>query len=150
MKASVYFIISAVVFLSFFSGSCKSMEKNRTGLSGNEFYSCPGSPNCVSSMTSDEKFHISPLEYSGISEKEAKEKMIRLLENYKNVKIIEIRDNYIHAEFRTSLFRFVDDVEFYFPEGEKVIHVKSASRTGYSDLGKNRKRIRGIRKDYSL
>jgi uncharacterized protein (DUF1499 family) len=39
---------------------------------------------------------------------------------------------------------FVDDVEFYFPD-EPIIHVKSASRIGYSDFGVNRERVEKIR-----
>lgn len=51
------------------------------------------------------------------------------------------------------VFRFVDDVEFYFPETtskEIIIHVRSASRIGYSDFGVNRKRIEDIRKKLKL
>jgi uncharacterized protein (DUF1499 family) len=44
------------------------------------------------------------------------------------------------------LFRFVDDVEFLADDAAKVIHVRSASRLGRSDLGVNRKRIELIRK----
>ena len=53
-------------------------------------------------------------------------------------------ENYIYAEFTTAIMRYVDDVEFYFPD-EKVIHIRSASRIGYSDMGLNRKRIEKIR-----
>jgi uncharacterized protein (DUF1499 family) len=58
-------------------------------------------------------------------------------------------DNYIRAEFVSKIFRFVDDVEFYFPDKkskELLIHVRSASRVGYSDLGVNRMRIEQIRR----
>ncbi|HAE22942.1 MAG TPA: DUF1499 domain-containing protein, partial [Spirochaetaceae bacterium] len=47
--------------------------------------------------------------------------------------------------YRSKLFRFVDDVEFYFPPALSLIHVKSASRVGYSDMGVNRKRVEDIR-----
>jgi len=40
---------------------------------------------------------------------------------------------------------FVDDVEFLIAPTAKVIHVRSASRLGESDLGVNRKRIETIR-----
>ncbi len=40
---------------------------------------------------------------------------------------------------------FVDDVEFLLDDSKKVIHVRSASRLGKSDLGINRKRIETIR-----
>ena len=40
--------------------------------------------------------------------------------------------------------RYVDDVEFYINEKNKIIHFRSASRIGYSDLGVNRKRMEEI------
>ena len=49
------------------------------------------------------------------------------------------------AEFRTKFFRFVDDVAFYLPDAEKIIHFKSASRLGYGDLGVNRERMEMLR-----
>ncbi|MBN2243722.1 MAG: DUF1499 domain-containing protein [Acidobacteria bacterium] len=53
-------------------------------------------------------------------------------------------------EYTSRLFRFVDDVEFYLDDERKVIDFRSASRTGYSDLGVNRKRMETIRKKYAL
>jgi len=57
--------------------------------------------------------------------------------------------DYLHAEARSLLFRFVDDVEFLFDADKQVIHVRSASRTGYSDLGVNRRRVERIRRAFS-
>jgi uncharacterized protein (DUF1499 family) len=51
------------------------------------------------------------------------------------------------VEFRTSL-GFVDDVEFYVDGSQKVIHLRSASRVGYWDLGVNRKRMESIRTEF--
>jgi uncharacterized protein (DUF1499 family) len=59
-----------------------------------------------------------------------------------------VERNYIHAEFVSAIFRFVDDVEFLFDDHQKVIQVKSASRVGYYDLGVNRRRIEKIRKQF--
>lgn len=55
---------------------------------------------------------------------------------------------YLHVTFQSALFGFVDDVEFYFDEANKLIHFRSASRTGYSDLGANRKRMDAIVANY--
>jgi len=52
---------------------------------------------------------------------------------------------YWHVEFRSRVFRFVDDVEFLFGPAGRQIHVRSASRVGYSDFGANRRRIEEIR-----
>ena len=54
--------------------------------------------------------------------------------------------NYLHAEARSFLFRFVDDVEFLVDPQQKLIHFRSASRVGYSDLGVNRARMEQFRK----
>jgi uncharacterized protein (DUF1499 family) len=55
---------------------------------------------------------------------------------------------YLHAEFRSRLWGFVDDVEFRVDAAARVIHVRSASRQGYSDLGVNRKRVEALRKAF--
>jgi hypothetical protein len=56
-------------------------------------------------------------------------------------------DDYLHVEFKSKLMGFVDDVEFYFPDSA-VIHMRSASRVGYSDFGVNRRRLEKIRKRF--
>jgi uncharacterized protein (DUF1499 family) len=66
----------------------------------------------------------------------------------KRSEIVTAENNYIHATFTSFLFRFVDDVEFSFDDETKVINVRSASRTGYSDLGVNRRRVEEIRKRF--
>jgi uncharacterized protein (DUF1499 family) len=63
----------------------------------------------------------------------------------KRTKIVTETSTYLHAEFTSALWRFVDDVEFSFDENAKRIHMRSASRLGKSDLGVNRKRVEAIR-----
>jgi uncharacterized protein (DUF1499 family) len=55
------------------------------------------------------------------------------------------QSDYLHAEMRSLLFRFVDDIEFFLVADKGLIHVRSASRAGYSDFGVNRKRVERIR-----
>ncbi|MEM7196681.1 MAG: DUF1499 domain-containing protein [Pseudomonadota bacterium] len=52
---------------------------------------------------------------------------------------------YIHATYTSTVFRFVDDIEFRLDEAGRVIHVRSSSRVGKSDLGANRRRVERIR-----
>ena len=52
---------------------------------------------------------------------------------------------YLHATFTTRVMRFVDDVEFRMVLEQELIHVRSASRVGYSDLGTNRRRVERLR-----
>lgn len=52
--------------------------------------------------------------------------------------------NYLHAEVRSAVFRFVDDVELYLDDEAKLLHFRSAARLGKSDLGVNRKRMQEL------
>ena len=56
---------------------------------------------------------------------------------------------YLHASFTSRIFRFVDDFELRLDVAQNVIQMRSASRTGYSDLGVNRKRSEQFRKLFS-
>ena len=55
----------------------------------------------------------------------------------------------LHVEFTSWLLRFVDDVDAVIDPDAGVIHVRSASRVGYSDLGVNRKRVEAIRSAFA-
>lgn len=117
------------------------------GIKNGALKPCPTSPNCVCSQVNDGAHYIEPLRFAG-SPQEAHDRIVNVVESEKRTKIVTAEANYIRAEFTSALFRFVDDVEFYFPEGtadETEIHIRSASRIGYSDLGANRKRMERIR-----
>jgi uncharacterized protein (DUF1499 family) len=105
---------------------------------------CPESPNCVSSIHADDKHFIEPLSYSETLES-AYRKLTTIISSQPRTRIVARQANYIHAEFKSRVFGFVDDVEFYFSSDQPVIHVRSASRTGYSDFGVNRRHIEEIR-----
>ena len=114
------------------------------GLDNDHLSACSSSSNCVVSQNGDEKHTIEPIIYKG-DRTAAKETLLNVLSVVPRTKVIEQTDNYIHSESTSRIFKFVDDVEFYFPEAENVIHVRSASRVGESDLGVNRRRIEQIR-----
>jgi uncharacterized protein (DUF1499 family) len=42
----------------------------------------------------------------------------------------------------------VDDVEFLFDDDTTIVHFRSASRSGYSDMGVNRQRMTAIGEAY--
>ena len=65
------------------------------------------------------------------------------------VTIVSERADYLHVEFRSALFRFVDDVEFFVVPSEQAIHFRSASRVGHGDLGVNRRRMELIRQRFA-
>ena len=112
-----------------------------------KFPPCPNSPNCVSTQSTDKARFIEPLHYVG-SLAVARQKIISILKNTKRMLLVKVETNYIHAEFRSLIFQFVDDAEFYFPPEKTIIHVKSASRKGYYDFGANRRRVERLRSTF--
>ena len=114
------------------------------GLKNQLLSPCPGTPNCVSSQEKNSQHRIQPITFEGSLER-AKEKLYQVINSMRGTRIITQDDVYWHVEFTTLLFRFIDDVEFYFNESQSLIHVRSASRQGYWDLGVNRRRVETIR-----
>lgn len=108
---------------------------------------CPSSPNCVSTQSTQPDKQREPVPFTGTVE-EAKAKMKAVVDGMARTKLIEEEDNYLHYTFKTFPIPFVDDVEFLFDGEAKVIHFRSASRVGYSDLGVNSKRMKKVVKAY--
>lgn len=59
--------------------------------------------------------------------------------------VVQSTPEYLYAQFTSPLFKFTDDVEFWVDPAAGVIHVRSASRLGASDLGANRQRVQALR-----
>lgn len=68
----------------------------------------------------------------------------RIVRAAPGARVMAREPGYLRAEFRTRLFRFVDDVELLADEGAGVIHFRSASRLGRRDFGVNRRRMERI------
>lgn len=124
---------------------CASKVPQNLGVKDGKLAPCPTSPNCVSSQAEDEQHFVTPLSLTE-TPAEAMDRIASILMEAPRVSIITRTDNYLHAEFRSALFRFVDDVEVFIDEAEGAIHFRSASRTGHSDFGVNRKRIEALKK----
>ncbi|PIP90553.1 MAG: hypothetical protein COW01_10640 [Bdellovibrionales bacterium CG12_big_fil_rev_8_21_14_0_65_38_15] len=124
--------------------SCQGTPPTNLGVHDNKLRPCPDKPNCVVSYDfGEQKNFIEPIK----SEEEPgriKEKILGIVSKDKSAKIVEQNDTYLRAEYTSNLFKFVDDVEFWFGE-TGVVHFRSASRLGYSDLGANKDRIETIR-----
>ena len=114
------------------------------GLAAGKLALCPDSPNCVSSAATDPRHAITGFAMDR-SLGAAKEELKQAVAKLPRAKLSSERDNYLRFEFRSLLFRFVDDVEFHLDETTKTIHVRSASRVGHSDFGVNRRRVESIR-----
>jgi uncharacterized protein (DUF1499 family) len=141
-KGYFWILLSSLILLQ-----CSGTRPSILGVVEGKLPPCPASPNCVSSQSPDKAHYIDPLRYQGTMA-EARQRLLAVISTFPRTKITSLLNNYILCEFTSALFRFVDDVEFYIDDGTKTIHLRSASRVGYSDLGVNRKRMEEIRKKF--
>jgi uncharacterized protein (DUF1499 family) len=114
------------------------------GLLEDRLAPCPSSPNCVCSQEADPGHGMEPIAMRG-TEADALTRLIAVLESQPDARIVAVKGPYVHAEFTTSIFGFVDDVEFLIDGESRVIHFRSASRVGSYDFGANRKRMERLR-----
>jgi uncharacterized protein (DUF1499 family) len=140
MNISWFMMLPAVLLIG-----CHGTRPPDLGIKNGKLSPCPSSPNCVSSQAADAAHRVSPLTYTGPA-REAMAKLTAIVRSLPRTTIITTTDTYLYAEFTSFLFRFTDDTEFLADDTAKVIHVRSASRLGYSDLGVNGQRIELIRK----
>ncbi|MEQ1530590.1 MAG: DUF1499 domain-containing protein [Methylococcales bacterium] len=107
---------------------------------------CGNSPNCVSSQAQvqDKEHYLAPFKFK-TSPEQAWQALRQAIEDTPRIVITHETDTSLHAEATSFLMRFVDDINIILDEQAGVIHIRSASRTGHSDFGVNRKRIETLR-----
>lgn len=132
--------ISAVLLLS----ACGAGGVNVRNSDGS-LAPCSSAPHCVSSVDTDDHA-VAPMHYSG-SVDAAQRAMAKIIGGMGNGAVVENTPGYLRAEFTSTLFHYVDDVEFLFQES-RDIQVRSSSRIGYYDFGANRSRVEVIRKAF--
>lgn len=138
-------ILYFLLFLFFIQ--CSGSPPGDLGVRSGKLKECPAKPNCVSSQSPTEDSHyIPPFTYTS-SRAEEQKRLKKILTELPRTHLVKEEDGYLYYEFTSLLMRYVDDVEFFFDDTTKLIQIRSASRLGQSDLGVNRKRIEGVRKD---
>ncbi|MGP4076518.1 DUF1499 domain-containing protein [Halobacillus sp. K22] len=123
------------------------MGKQYLGVKDGSLAECPNSPNCVSTQTEQSDKYMEPLPFHG-DLNSTKEILKKVLKEMDRTTVEGEEDQYIHAIVVTKLLRFKDDIEFYLDEADQQVHFRSASRTGYSDMGVNRKRMEAFTEAY--
>lgn len=133
----VSLILIALALGGLFYMGQKSREASAPGLSNGELTACPASPNCVSSESGTPQAQsVEPLPAESWS------RIPATVEAMGGVVTRQTGD-YLSAEFTSKLFKFTDDVEFR--RASDVVHLRSASRVGHSDMGVNRARVEELR-----
>ena len=97
-----------------------------------EVLACEGKPNCVSTA-GPEGFLVAPWQLKGSFEG------VKDLFKAESPQILTDQENFLHVVFKSSMFRYPDDVVLKLVGNQ--IQFRSSSRVGYSDMGVNKKRM---------
>lgn len=111
---------------------------------GNRLADCPESPNCACTQATRAEQQIEPIPLTGTAQ-EAMAAIRSAVDQTGGMRVVTSEGTYLHATASSLVFRFVDDVEFFVDEEQRVIHLRSASRVGYSDMGANARRLAQLR-----
>jgi uncharacterized protein (DUF1499 family) len=134
-------VLGAIVMPVF---SCSGSRPTNLGVKNSRLAPCPSTPNCVSSDAEDPSHRVSPFQLvAPIAEtwRAARAAVLAL----PRTEIVAETEDYLHAECRSAVFGFVDDLELHLRPAQGIIAVRSAARLGYSDFGFNRRRIEKLR-----
>ena len=140
-------LIRGIAAMGILSGLIGCAGTTGTGLGltdAGRLKACPSSPNCVCSDEAEGGHYVAPLVIAGDGQA-AWDALIAHIEGDPSYTVKVKEADYLRAEARTRLLRFVDDVEFHWRATEGKIAMRSASRLGYSDLGANRRRVESVR-----
>ena len=114
------------------------------GINDGRLAACPARPNCVCSDAIDPLHRISPLILRAPPARAWAAARAAVL-SLPRTQIVSESDDYLHAECRSAVFGFVDDLELHLRPQSDSIAVRSASRLGYRDFGVNRQRVERLR-----
>lgn len=109
------------------------------GIQNGKLTGCPASPNCICTEYPNDPEHFSEPVSTPINASTADLVIETALAM--GGKMQARQGDYLAFTFTSKFFRFVDDFEVRLDAQENLLHIRSASRVGYSDLGVNRRRI---------
>ena len=142
MKNATKLLLAVLLVMGLFG--CGGKRPADIGVTDDRLSPCPASPNCVASDAVDADHRIEPFSFEG-DPAGIWGALKTIVADLPRTTIITADDRYLHAEAKSRLFGFVDDVEFHLRPADSLIAVRSASRVGYSDMGVNAERIATIR-----
>lgn len=105
---------------------------------------CPRAPRCVSSDAAQAGQRIEPLVLRAGAD-DAWRAAAAAVEALPRTRVVTRTGDYLHAECRSAIFRFTDDLELELRAVDGIIAVRSCSRVGYYDFGVNRRRVESLR-----
>lgn len=147
MKIAALVILALIVAF----GALLTLQNLKTpthlGLKDGKLAPMPSKPNAVSSQTDQVDKQVEALAFKDSAEQTLAAVQAALSEMGGN-EIQTQQDNYLYTVFTTPMMHYHDDVEIYLDTDAQLVHFRSQSRAGHSDMGVNRKRYEAFRTLY--
>ncbi len=141
----IFIAIISIGLIYFFYLGYKSQAGSPNGLTDSKLTPCSKKPNCIcTEYPADSSHFTDAIKYQSFDF----EKLIQTIKDSGGV-ISHSNDHYIAATYTSTIFRYVDDFELRIDTENQLIHIRSASRVGHSDMGANLKRIQQFRQRLS-
>ena len=134
-----------LVVMALFGLARLSQNRANAGLIDGKLRGCPQSPNCHSTEAHPE----TAIRFAPEGREKAWLGLQQIITEQGGI-ISSVNDDYLWATFRSRLFGFVDDLEARVDEENHRIHLRSASRIGYSDFAANRRRVQRIQQRLAI
>ncbi len=124
--------------------ACSAPRPANLGVIDGQLAPCPSSPNCVSTDAQDTDHRVEPFVLGGTIA-ESWEALHAVVSASSRARVVSQDEHYLHAEYTSAIFRFVDDLELLLDAKSGTVAIRSASRIGYSDMNANRSRVEDLR-----
>ncbi len=141
----VLFILSAALYTRFYTLGQESRAYSAAGIENGQLTPCPDKPNCVNTeFPEDQSHYVAPLLITD-GDWSSLQVLLRKAIRQDGGQVKQTLALYISAEYASEWFGFVDDLELRFDPEKQLLHIRSASRVGYSDLNVNRERAERLK-----
>ena len=125
-------------------GGCWGGPPDNLGPGPTGLAPCPSTPNCVHTGMRHPDGTEGIFLRGDIGRRDLVPRIREVVESMPRSTVITATDQYLHVEFRSRIFRFVDDLEVLIAPNRELL-VRSASRVGRGDLGVNAARVAELR-----
>jgi uncharacterized protein (DUF1499 family) len=148
IMTTIVIVIAVFIAANFGRIYYQNSQAPELGVENGQLAPVSSKPNNVSTQAEDEAKKVTPLPMKA-SIAATMEAIKQAVNQYGGATIQSESETYLYVIFTTSLMKYHDDVEFWIDEVNGVVHFRSASRAGYSDMGLNRKRYDALAAIYA-
>jgi len=125
--------------------SVRSRRAPELGLVDGRLRACRSRRNCICTEDTERGHPEPPLAFDGDAAA-ALDRLAAVIVAMPRARVTTRSPGYLRAEFRTLVFRFLDDLEAAVDPAGGKLQLRSASRVGRGDHGANRDRVRDLRR----